>query len=66
MNSLPAAIPGRVSTQVRLDERYYAKLKIIAEIESRSINAQLEHFMKQGVTNYEAEHGPIQIPNDSD
>lgn len=58
---MPAAIPGRVATQVRLDEISYKKMKIIARRENRNANAQLEYFMKKGVEAYEAEHGPISL-----
>lgn len=56
---MPAAIPGRIATQVRLDETTYRKMKVIARLESRNTNAQLEYFMKKGVEAYEAEHGTI-------
>lgn len=56
---MPAAIPGRIATQVRLDETTYQKMKVIARLESRNTNAQLEYFMKKGVEAYEAEHGVI-------
>lgn len=58
---MPAAIPGRVATQVRLDEISYKKMKVIAKRENRNANAQLEYFMKKGVEAYEAEHGPISL-----
>ena len=60
---MPAAIPGRISTQVRLDEISYKKMKIIAKLENRTANSQLEYFMKKGVDAYEAEHGPISLPD---
>ena len=61
---MPAAIPGRISTQVRLDEVAYKKMKIIAKMENRNANSQLEYFMKKGVEAYEAEHGPIELPDE--
>lgn len=61
---MPKAIPGRIATQVRLDEVAYKKTKIIAQRESRNTNAQLEYFMKKGVEAYEAEHGPIVLPDE--
>lgn len=56
---MPAHIPGRTNTQVRLDEISYKKMKIIAQRENRSTNSQLEYFMKIGVAAYEKEHGEI-------
>ena len=60
---MPAAIPGRISTQVRLDEITWRKLKVIAQLENRNANSQLDYFMKQGVAAYEAEHGHISLPD---
>lgn len=62
---MPAAIPGRVSTQVRLDGITWKKLKIIAKNENRNANSQLDFFMKKGVEAYEAEHGVISLPPDN-
>ncbi len=61
---MPAAIPGRISTQVRLDERTWKKLKIIAQEENRNANSQMEYFMKKGVEAYEIEHGAISLPDE--
>lgn len=61
---MPVAKPGKVSTQMRYDEVLYAKTKLIAENEMRTINAQMEYFMKKGVEAYETEHGPIVLPNE--
>ncbi len=61
---MPAAIPGRIATQVRLDEKTWKKLKIIAQNENRNANSQLEYFMKKGVEAYEATHGPISLPGE--
>lgn len=58
------AYNGKISTQMRYDEILYEKTKIIAEREFRSINAQMEYFMKLGVEAYEKEHGPISLPAD--
>lgn len=58
---MPAAIPGRISTQARLDEAAWEKLKIIAKLENRNANSQLEYFMKKGIEAYEAEHGEIHL-----
>ena len=59
---MPAPIPNRVSTQIRLDATLHQKLKIIANEESRNMNSQIEYFIKKGIEAYEAEHGPIQLP----
>lgn len=61
---MPTRIPGRISTQVRLDEITWKKLKIIAKKENRNANSQLDYFMRKGVEAYEAEHGPISLPDE--
>lgn len=53
---------SKVSTQMRYDEVLYEKTKVIAEYEFRSINAQIEYFIKLGVEAYEREHGVISLP----
>ncbi len=55
---------GKVATQMRYDEILYAKAKIIADAEFRSVNAQIEYFMKKGIEEYERDHGEIVIPKE--
>lgn len=55
---------SKVATQMRYDEVLYEKTKVIAENEMRSLNAQIEYFMKKGIEAYEAEHGPISLPDE--
>lgn len=55
------ATNNKIATQMRYDETLYKKTKIIAENEMRTINAQLEYFMKKGVEAYEKEHGTISL-----
>ena len=50
---------SRFSTQLRIDETLASKLKYIAEQELRTMNAQIEYFIKQGVARYEEENGYI-------
>lgn len=59
---MPAPIPGRVATQIRIDEIAYKKTKYIAKKESRATNSQIEYFVKLGVEAYEKEHGIISLP----
>ena len=60
---MPAASPGRISTQIRINEEAYKKTKHIALKESRNTNSQIEYFVKLGVEAYEKEHGPISLEN---
>ncbi|GFI24558.1 hypothetical protein IMSAGC011_03359 [Lachnospiraceae bacterium] len=61
---MPAPIPGRIATQIRINETAYKKTKYIAEKESRATNSQIEYFVKLGVEAYEKEHGVISLPKD--
>lgn len=49
----------KIATQMRYDEELYEKTKYIAENEMRTINAQIEYFIKKGVEAYEKENGII-------
>lgn len=55
---------AKVATQMRYDEALYEKTKIIAENEFRSVNAQIEYFIKLGVEAYEKQHGPITLSDE--
>lgn len=61
---MPAPIPGRIATQVRLDETLWRKLKVIAKLEERNANSQLNYYLKLGVESYEHEHGVITLPDE--
>lgn len=63
---MPNKIPGKVVSQIRLDDTAYLKMKAIAERENRSTNAQLEYFVKKCVAEYEALHGPITVQKEQD
>lgn len=61
---MPSKIPGRVQTQVRIDETVYQKVKVIAKSENRNTNSQIEYFLKKGVEQYEADHGEVAVPSE--
>jgi len=50
-----------ISQSVRLDPTSYAKLKVISELEGRSINKQMIRILEQFLRNYESEHGVIEV-----
>lgn len=56
---MPAAIPNRIATQIRINEEIYNKTKVIAKLESRNTNSQIEYFIKLGVEAYEKKHGSV-------
>ena len=49
----------KVALQLRLDEVLHTRLKAIAEKEMRSLNAEMEYLLMQGVERYEEEHGSV-------
>ncbi|MCX4326427.1 MAG: hypothetical protein OSJ45_03915 [Lachnospiraceae bacterium] len=61
---MPAAIPNRIATQIRVDKTIYQKTKTIAKLESRNTNSQIEYFIRKGVEAYEKENTAIVIPED--
>lgn len=58
---MPTSIPGRISTQVRIDETVWKKVKVIAQQESRNANSQLNYFLQQSVAAYEQQHGEVKV-----
>lgn len=60
---MPAKLPNRTATQVRIDAELLDKLKVIARAQARTMNAQLEFYVRQGVEAYEAVNGPIKLPD---
>ena len=63
---MPARILNRRSLQFRVDKVIYAKLKVIAEKEFRTINTQIEYCCKQYVEDYERKYGEIDIKPDDE
>ena len=53
-------------TMLRLPEEIYEKIRYLAYIEHRSVNMQIEHALSQYITNYENQHGPIQLPESAE
>lgn len=52
---------SKVALQIRIDETTHQKLKVIAEDELRSLNAQLEYFVIQGIKEYEMTYGMVDV-----
>lgn len=48
----------KIATQIRLDESLYELVKNIADEEMRSLNAQMEYFIKSGAKKYVEENTP--------
>ena len=56
---MSAKTTSKTVLQIRLDDITHAKTKIIAEMELRSLNAQMEYFIMKGVQQFEKENGQI-------
>ncbi|KAB4603743.1 Arc family DNA-binding protein [Pseudoflavonifractor phocaeensis] len=48
---------------LRMDETVMAKLRILAQANSRSINKEIEFAVKEQIKAYERENGPIPLPD---
>ena len=51
---------------MRMQEETYEKVRYLAFAERRSIAMEIEHILLQYISDYENQHGPIQIPNPSE
>lgn len=51
---------------LRIDNTAMDKLRVISELEDRTINKQIERLVKNYIKTYESEHGEIQIEKDQD
>lgn len=58
---MPAPIPNRKTTQLRINQTLYDKAKAIGERESRNTNSQIEYFVRIGIEAYEREHGEVSL-----
>lgn len=50
---------AKVQTGLRLDETLYNKLKLLSEMEGRSLNNLVEFIARRYISDYEAENGPL-------
>lgn len=53
---------NRVQYTLRIEAEIIDKMRVMAEEESRSLNNMMEVSLKQAIRRYEAEYGPIQLP----
>lgn len=49
-------------TMLRLPEDLYEKLRLLAFIERRSVNRQIEHVLEKYIADFEAANGPLEVP----
>lgn len=57
---------SKIQTGLRIDEVTYGKLKTICDKENRSINNLVEYVVKQYLSDYEKQNGPIPVALDQD
>lgn len=50
---------------LRVDKEVMQKFKVIAALNGRSVNKEIEFRMREIVSDYEKEHGEIPIPSDN-
>lgn len=53
-----------LSSNVRVEEEAWEKLRIIASINKRSINKEIEYLIDQRIREYEEKDGEIEINYD--
>lgn len=54
----------KIQTGLRVKESIYEKAKVIASREQRSFNNLVEYAIQRYIDEYEAQNGPIQIPEE--
>lgn len=53
-----------VSSNIRIEEEAWYKLRIIALMNKRSINKEIEYLIDQRIREYEEKYGKIEIDYD--
>lgn len=56
----------KVQVGLRLEEEAYQKVKAISKAEHRSINNLVEYAVLLYIRDYEAQHGPVETPEEED
>lgn len=51
---------------LRIGKSIMQKVKVIAAMNGRSVNKEIEVRLRDAVSAYEKEHGPIQLPEPSE
>ena len=49
---------------LRLDDETRRRLKYVSQYEGRSINGQVMHLINLCISDFEREHGPIELPEE--
>lgn len=51
---MPKSYPDKAVSQIRIDKQLFEKIKAIADRENRSMNAQIEFFLRIAVDRYQS------------
>ena len=58
---MPKPYPDKAVSQIRIDKQLFEKIKAIAEQQNRSMNSQIEFFLRQAVSQYgQRQHTDVQ------
>ena len=52
---------SKLASQIRLNDVLFEKIKAIALMEMRTMNAQMEYFLNRAVSDYEEANGVIDL-----
>lgn len=55
---MPKPYPDKAVSQIRIDKQLFEKIKAIADRENRSMNAQIEFFLRIAVEKYQSSQHP--------
>lgn len=50
---------AKVQTGLRLEEGLYEKLRVLSELEGRSLNNLMEYIARRYIADYESQNGPL-------
>jgi hypothetical protein len=54
---------NRKQFTLRLDEKIFTKIEVIAKKNKRSVNGQIEFLLEECIFEYEQKYGNIDLPN---
>lgn len=57
---------NKIPTMLRLPEELHGKIKMLSNIEHRSLNMEIEYALLKYIAEYENEHGSIPLSNISE
>lgn len=59
---------SKIPTMLRLPEQLHEKVKLLADIEHRSMNMEIEYALSKYVSDYESQNGtiPLSTPSESE